>query len=329
MNADSQAIELAHVGVELRLTGDDGRAQIRQPLVGRFELGRERHGPGVELGRALPRGAELPKRGLRRARPSRRERRAPRRRGGSDLRSPRVPRTGAAGRGSAARRPVAARPGGERSPRRLRPDGDRARRAPLPPDTARGSSCSPFSVRRSVSSEACCSCASKPTTAFSCLWCSAVESGNGVRGGCDRPLERGRLFGEPQQRAPLNVNPLAQLLDFALRLENPACVVAASARDQLRSPENGAIHGHDRYGSQAARRLGAVVRIGDPRLADRMRDGAGEWAVHADGRRQRNKTVWSNPAEAGSHVCRCTASSDRHVCRSPARRRDRCRRRDR
>ena len=129
-----------------------------------------------------------------------------------------------------------------------------------------------------------------------------IESGNGVRGGCDRPFERGGLFGEPQQRVPLDVNPLAQLLDFALRLENPACVVPAAARDQLRSPENGAIHGHDRYGSQAARRLGAVVRIGDPRLADRMRDGAGEWAVHADGRRQRNKTVWSNPAKAGHYV---------------------------
>ena len=33
---------VAHVGVELRLTGHDRRAQVRQPLAGRFELGRER-----------------------------------------------------------------------------------------------------------------------------------------------------------------------------------------------------------------------------------------------------------------------------------------------
>ena len=69
-----------------------------------------------------------------------------------------------------------------------------------------------------------------------------VQRGDGVRRRSrSSPSSAAVSSASRDERVPLDLNPLAQLLDFALRLENAARVVPAAAGDEVRTAEDVAV----------------------------------------------------------------------------------------
>ena len=271
--SDPQRIERAHVGVELRLAGDDGRAQLRDAPPRRLELGRERGRPGLELGRrfleALHFGGEaggaLDQRGVRGARLGG----APAQILGRFARLEQAPLRQRSG----ARRPARCS-SCEADDRRARFVLTAIERVALLfglTPLARELLALLRETRRLVGRVL--QLRLEADDGLFLLVVFGVQRGDGVRGRSRSSPSSAAVSSASRDSASRSTsNPLAQLLDLALRLENAARVVAAAAGDELRPAEDGAVHGHDRHG--VVRRLAAwraVVRIGDPRVADRAR----------------------------------------------------------
>ena len=84
-----------------------------------------------------------------------------------------------------------------------------------------------------------------------------VERADRVRGLRDGAIEIGRLLRQTRQRFAIVLDALAQLLDFALRLENAAGIVPAAAAHEPGTAEDVAVHGDDGSG---VRRLTCSAR---------------------------------------------------------------------
>ena len=268
-------------------------SQRRRRGAGSVELGGERRGPLLELGRRLLEPLRLRPRARRRARPARRARRRLRRRGGSDPRPPRAPRTAGAAPRSAARRPAAAPLRGARSRRALPPAADRARRALPRPDAARARA-----ARASAPGAVCLvgRVLQLRLVADDRLFLPVllgVQRRDRVRRLRDRrPRAPAVSCAERASASRSAADPAAQILDLALRFENAARLRAS----RRRTP--GAGRGtHRRRASRpaaASARLASaarVVRRRDPGVADRAADGVRERAVDAHDRRQRDDAL--------------------------------------
>ena len=153
----------------------------------------------------------------------------------------------------------AAPPRAARSTRAPPPAGARARRAPPRPGAARARAARPSAPAASSSSVACCSCASWPTIAFSCLWCSAFSAAIAFDACAIVASSSAVSSREPRQRLAVGVDALAQLLDLALGLEDAARLLAARRRDdQVRPAEHVAVARRDRRPARRGSRLGAA-----------------------------------------------------------------------
>ena len=149
----------------------------------------------LELGAGFLEPLRLRRRAPPRARRAPRARRRLRRRGGSDPRRPRAPRTGGAAP-TVSRSSAGALLVFEPRDRRARFVLAAVERValllgltPLARELL-----APSARAASASSVACCSCASWPTTAFSCLWCSAFSAAIAFDAVRDRRLERRGLL---------------------------------------------------------------------------------------------------------------------------------------
>ena len=111
----------------------------------------------------------------------------------------------------------------------------------------------------------------------------------------DRRLERRGLLGEPGQRVALGLDPLAQILDLALGLEDAARLVAGCRR----TPDAG--RGTDRPPSVAtgsARRAAGVGRARRTNRQSRRRRSPGESRRQTDRSRGRPTTARPSPRAA-------------------------------
>ena len=103
----------------------------------------------------------------------------------------------------------------------------------------------------------------------------------------NRRVEARRFLGETDEGVALALDALAQFLDFPLRLEDPSRFVAAAARNEVRPAEYVSRACHDRERRRAAGIGRQLVRIGNPRLAERLanRDRVGPGHLHDRGQR--------------------------------------------
>ena len=125
-----------------------------------------------------------------------------------------------------------------------------------------------------------------------------VQRRDAVRRLCDGGLETSGLLREAGQGIAVVADAIAQLLDLALGLQDAARFLAAPAVDHVRAAEDIAGPGRDRSRGEPARGGGLVVAVGNPGIADRRADRAGEDAGdahhgrkgHGAGRTRRRET---------------------------------------
>src|SRR5581483_1170697 len=145
-----------------------------------------------------------------------------------------------------------------------------------------------------------------------------VECADRIRRVRDRRFEFGGFVRQPPQRVALAGDPVAQLFDLALRLEDAARLRPRAARHQRRAMEHVAVGRRHRQRRHAADVDRARVRIRNPGVADRASNRLGMRPVDADDRRERDNPIRDvvsavsrtadGPAEAGHDIDRA-----RHV----------------
>ncbi len=118
-----------------------------------------------------------------------------------------------------------------------------------------------------------------------------VERGDRVGGMSDGRFELRCLLREAHQRLAIGGDAFAQLLDFALGLEDAARFGAPAARHDVRAAEHVAFQRRDRQRREPAGRCGFVVRRGDTRFADSLPDRRRKRPVDANNRGQRHDIV--------------------------------------
>ena len=93
--------------------------------------------------------------------------------------------------------------------------------------------------------------------------------------------ETSGLLREMGQGLAVVADAIAQLLDLALGLQDAARFFAAPAIDHVRAAKDIARPGRDRSRGEPAGGGGLIVAVGNPGIADRRADGAGEDAGDA------------------------------------------------
>ncbi len=136
-----------------------------------------------------------------------------------------------------------------------------------------------------------------------------VERCDCVRGVGDRPFELGGLLRQAHQRVTIRGDPIAELLDLALGLEDAARLGEPAAGNQVRAAEDVAVRRRDRQRGLPARHRRAVVALGDARLADRLANRVRERPVDPHHRRQGGDACRQRPRARAGHGPR---SPDRH-----------------